>query len=87
MTTIKVDIPEQQLAALTAKAQGLTLEEWFQEVAAKEAPPSTSVAHLQKTNPEEWIRHFNDFLASIDPHTPILSDEAMSRESLYPDRS
>ena len=36
MTTIKIDLPDQQAAALTARAaaQGLTLESWFQKLAA-----------------------------------------------------
>jgi hypothetical protein len=49
------------------------------------APPPAS--HLQKTDPEEWRRRFKEFLASRDPNTPVLSDEAMSRETIYPDRS
>jgi hypothetical protein len=88
MTTVTIDISEQQAAALTAKAkaQGLTLEDWFRQMAEKEAP-STSVAQLQQTNPEEWLRHFDAFIASLDPNTPVLSDDAMSRESIYLDRS
>jgi uncharacterized protein (DUF433 family) len=37
MTTIKIDLPDQQAAALAARAaaQGLTLESWFQKLAAK----------------------------------------------------
>jgi hypothetical protein len=88
MKTIKIDLPDQQAEALQAKAmaQGLTLEDWFRKVAEKEAA-SVSVAHLQKTNPEEWIRHFDAFLNSLDPNTPVLSDEATKRENIYPDRS
>lgn len=39
MTRITIDIPERQVAASTAKAkaQGLTLEDWFRKVAEKEA--------------------------------------------------
>ena len=39
MTTVKIDIPDQQAAALSEKAaaQGMTLERWFQKVAEKEA--------------------------------------------------
>jgi hypothetical protein len=39
MTIVKIDIPDQQAAALSAKAaaQGMTLESWFQKVAEKEA--------------------------------------------------
>jgi uncharacterized protein (DUF433 family) len=37
MTTIKIDLPDQQAAALAARAaaQGLTLESWFQKLAAE----------------------------------------------------
>lgn len=88
MKTVTIDISEQQAAALTAKAkaQGLTLEGWFHHIAEKEAP-SISVAHLQHTNSEEWLRHFNAFIADLNPDTPVLSNEAMSRESIYSDRS
>jgi len=36
MTTIKIDLPDQQAVALAARAaaQGLTLESWFQKLAA-----------------------------------------------------
>ena len=39
MKTVKIDIPDQQAAALSEKAaaQGLTLESWFQKVAEQEA--------------------------------------------------
>jgi uncharacterized protein (DUF1778 family) len=86
MTTITIDITERQMATLTAKAkaQGLTLEDWFRQVAAREAE-STLVA--QKTDPEEWLRTFDAFVATLDPNTPVLSNEAMRRESIYPDRS
>jgi hypothetical protein len=40
MTTISIHLPEEQVAALEAKAtaQGLTLEGWFQKMADREAP-------------------------------------------------
>ena len=88
MTTITINIPEQQVAVLTvkAKAQGLTLEDWFRKVAEKEAsPPSTP--GLQKSDFQEWARPFDAWVDSHDPNTPILSDHAMSRDSIYPDRS
>jgi hypothetical protein len=44
-----------------------------------------SIAHLQKTDPEEWARQFRIWADSHDPNIPVLSDEAMSRESIYPD--
>jgi hypothetical protein len=40
MTTVHIELPDEQAAALTAKAtaQGLTLEGWFQKIASQEAP-------------------------------------------------
>ena len=51
MTTVKIDLPDQQAEALKAKlaAQGLTLEGWFQKMAAQEAPtgkPHYSLSEL-----------------------------------------
>ena len=46
----------------------------------------TSGASLQKADPAEWQRRFEEFLASLDPNTPVLSDYAMSRESIYAGR-
>jgi hypothetical protein len=42
MTTVKIDLPDEQAAALKAKAaaQGLTLEGWFRMIAGQEAPPA-----------------------------------------------
>jgi hypothetical protein len=36
--------------------------------------------------PEEWVRQFDTWVDSHDRTTPLLSDEAVSRESIYPDR-
>ena len=40
MTTVKIDLPDEQAAALKAKAaeQGLSLEDWFRQLAAHETP-------------------------------------------------
>jgi uncharacterized protein (DUF1778 family) len=84
--TITLNLPADQEAVFKAQAQarGLTLEQWMLEAAAQSAQP-LSVANLQKTNPQEWARHFDAWVDSHDPKTPVLSDEAMSRESIYPD--
>jgi hypothetical protein len=43
-------------------------------------------SHLQKTDPREWARYFDAWVDSHDRNLPILSDEAISRGSIYPDR-
>lgn len=84
--TITLDLSPEKGAAFQAQAQlrGLSLEQWILDVAGQFAPP-VSIAHLQKSNPQEWARHFDAWVDSHNPNTPVLSDEAMSRESIYPD--
>jgi len=53
------------------------------ELAGEYAP--ASIAHLQRSNPKEWVRRFDEWVSSHDPNLPVLSDEAMSRENIYPD--
>jgi hypothetical protein len=85
--TLTLELPPEKEAAFKAKAQacGLTVEQWMLEVAAQHVP-AASIAHLQKTNPAEWARHFDAWIDSHRRDIPVLSDEAMSRESIYPDR-
>ena len=84
--TITLDLSPEKEAAFQAQARlrGLSLEQWILQVAEHFVQP-VSVAHLQKTDPQEWARHLDAWLDSHNPNTPVLSDEAMSRESIYPD--
>jgi len=86
MMTVTLNLSPEKEAALAAQAQerGLSLEQWMTEVAEQFVQPA-SIAHLQKTNPKEWARQFRAWADSHNPNTPVLSDEAMSRESIYPD--
>lgn len=83
---VTIELTDQQAAALKtqAKAQGLTVEGWFKMIAEVHVP-TESIAHLQKTNPKEWARRFREWAESHDRTTPLLSDEAISRGSIYPD--
>jgi hypothetical protein len=85
---VTIQIPEERAALYQkqAQARGLTVERWLLELADQNAP-ARSIAHLQKTNPKEWAREFRAWADSHNPNTPVLSDEAMSRESIYPDRA
>jgi hypothetical protein len=85
--TVHIEIPPDREAALRARARarGLTVEQWLLEVAEQYAP-SGPIANLQRTDPQEWARQFRAWADSHDPNLPVLSDEAMSRESIYPDR-
>jgi hypothetical protein len=85
--TLTLELSPEREATLKAQAHacGLSVEEWLLEVAGQLAPIG-SIAHLQKTDPKEWARQFRAWADGHDPNTPVLSDEAMSRESIYADR-
>jgi hypothetical protein len=84
---VTIELSDEQAAALKvqAEAQGLTVERWLKQIAAQLAPAS-SFAHLQETNPKEWARRFHQWAEGHDRTTQLLSDQAVSRESIYPDR-
>jgi hypothetical protein len=85
--TVTIMLSPEREAALQAQSQarGLTIDQWLLELADQHTPPY-SIAHLQRANPKEWARQFRSWAEGHDPDTPVLSDEAMSRESIYPDR-
>ncbi len=85
---VTIELSEEQAAALRAQAEarGLTVERWLELIAAQLAP-STSIAHLQITDPSEWGRQFHEWAESHDRTSPLLGDEAISRGSVYPDRA
>jgi hypothetical protein len=87
--TLRIDLPPEIEAALKVKAEtyGLTVDQWLLQLAKQEIETSAEpLALLQKTNPQEWARRFEAWARGHDPNLPVLSDEAMSRESIYPDR-
>jgi hypothetical protein len=85
--TILIEFSPEEEAALKAlaAARGLTVATWLKDLARQHAPLAT-IAELQRTNPEEWARQFRAWADSHDRNVPVLPDEAMSRESIYPDR-
>jgi hypothetical protein len=85
--SVTLELSPETEAALNARAQaqGLSLQQWLTQMVVQLAPPKPSAYHLQTTNPKEWARQFREWADCHDPNTPVLSDEAMSRDSIYPD--
>ena len=90
--TLKPDL-EEELAA-RAKAEGLTTEDFVNRELEKlistekrmtERDGSTENVTSFYQTPEEWVRALDDFIKNFPQH-PILSDEAISRESIYRER-
>ena len=83
-----IELPQDIEVALRAEAQahGVTLEAWVETIAAAWVRPVEAPRSLQdELTPEEWVREFHAWAESHDRTTPLLSDEAISRESIYPD--
>lgn len=82
--TLTLELSPAQEAALKSQAQsrGVSIQELLLEVAQQIAPSST-ISHLQIENPAEWARQFHEWAESHDRSTPLLSDEAISREEIY----
>jgi hypothetical protein len=82
---VTLNLPEQVEQAYVAEAQarGLTLDELVREVLVA-ARPATPASEL---TPEEWVCEFKEWTESHRGlNLPILSDEHISRESIYADR-
>ena len=83
---LTIELSDEQATTLQAHAaaQGLTVERWFQTIVEHHVPVG-SIAHLQATDPEEWARRFHEWAESHDRTTPLLDDQVISRENIYPD--
>lgn len=81
--TITVDLPEELEAQLTAGAQarGLSLSAYVREFLQQ----STHAAPLEpsRLSATEIDRLFDEAADLVPPDAPVISDAAMSRESLY----
>jgi hypothetical protein len=86
--TLNVQLPPEKEAAFKAQAEmrGLSIEQWLVEVAEEHLQPTGSIAHLQVSDPKEWARRFHAWAESHDRSTPLLTDEDLGRDSIYPDR-
>ena len=91
--TITLPLQPQEEARLiaAARAKGLSTDALVREaldrILAETVEPSGQPRSLQdELTPEEWVRQFDAWVDSHDRTTPLLSDEAISRDSIYPDR-
>lgn len=72
-----------------AAAKGLTLDQFVSSelealAQAHPLPAHTEISKLDTTT-DQWESEFDQWLDSFPQH-PLLSDEAMKRETWYPDR-
>jgi hypothetical protein len=91
--TVTIELPPDIEAGLLAQAQaeGLAVSEYVQNLVRGQIgrrPATSSAARTaDEMAPEEWLRQFRAWTDShADRNLPVLSDEAMGRESIYGDR-
>ena len=83
--TVTLDLPPNLAQAYLAEAQarGLQLADIVREVLMA----SQLSGQAAELSPDEWMREYRAWAHSHDADNfPILSDEAISRESIYEDR-
>lgn len=72
---------EAQLAAQAA-ARGLSLEDYLKNIVELQFGPGAALQSHGAANSAEWEREFEAFIDTF-PQQPLLSNEAISRESIY----
>jgi hypothetical protein len=85
--TVTINIPPEREAAYQALAQakGLSVEQWLRQLVDQAAPLQLETSPSNQDSRDTWEEEFDAWVNSF-PHTPPLSDEAISRASMYPDR-
>ncbi len=78
---VKLELnPELEADLLAAaRARGLSLETYLEQVILEHC------IHHNASRAEDWEKEFDAWVDSF-PETPLLSDEAVSRADMYPDR-
>jgi hypothetical protein len=72
---------EAQLLA-QANAKGLSLPDYLKNVVEQQAGSRAALTSVEAMSHEEWEREFEAFVDGF-PQQPVLSDEAISRDSIY----
>jgi hypothetical protein len=71
-----------------ATQHGLDVNEYVRRLIEQYLPPpdTTSKSLWNTLTPEEWIQQATEWAQSHDRSIPLLSEEAVSRESFYEGR-
>ena len=75
---------EGQLSA-QARVQGVSVEDYIRRVLEQHATNGEKPVYEGAT-PDEWVGRFLAWANAERPRRPPLSDEAISRESIYQER-
>ena len=67
---------------LQAKTRGLSLQDYLKKVVELQATAWAARNSVETVSNDEWERGFEALIDSFPPQ-PLLSDEAISRDSIY----
>ena len=84
--TVTLNLPSniEQLYLAEARERGLAVQDVIEEALVAARQP---VVMDEEVSAEEWMRRFREWSESpAHANLPVLSDYAMSRESIYEDR-
>ncbi len=84
-TTIEVDQLADSLLKAQAEVKRLTLADWLRSLAETE-PKLPQASFFETASPEEKAKAVEEWASLQRSAAPPLSDEAISRESIYADR-
>ena len=81
--TVPVSLtPEEQAAlAAQAKAQGVSVDSLLRQAVLRIITSAPQI-NEQQFSADQWEKEFSEWLDNL-PTLPTLSDEALSRESIY----
>ncbi len=81
--TLQFELTEEEGVRLerVAQAQGMNVNEYARLVLGLEVPKTA------RLSVDEWEASLDELSSDVDPSVPPLSDEALSRQSIYGDRA
>ena len=86
--TVSVPVPlteEEQSALLAhAKAEGVTVDSLLRKAVLQVIAAAPHVPSVHQLSPEDFEKAFEEMADMIPTSAPAISDEALTRESIYP---
>jgi hypothetical protein len=85
--TVTLDLKPEIEERIKQKAaeKGLTVEAFIETVINANMNRQTRKTFAETASPEDWEKALKVWISNFPPH-PVLSDEAISRESIYRER-
>jgi hypothetical protein len=84
--TIKLTPDNETRLVAHASAQGITVEHYLNSLIERNLALEAEPPFYETATTEAWVNAFTSWASSHSTKAPPLSDEAISRESIYRER-